>query len=190
MSRWLRVVVVLALAVFVGACSGSSTPAPGGGGPAAQSSTPSAAPTEAIGPTDTGTAGASTAGASASGTTGTVTGSIVSSGAYAATWTWQPPNTVDPGEVVLTSDKGSFGDLLVDTDGSITFTVGVPKLADASPFSGNGGTQTVKQVAGSPTVCGIAVDSDVTGSDGTVIHLKGSLTINGTVTGDVGDITC
>ncbi|MFI5226288.1 MAG: hypothetical protein ACHQ3P_06395 [Candidatus Limnocylindrales bacterium] len=189
MDRWLRISVVLALAAVIGACGGSSTPAPVGGGPASQSVAPSAPPTEAIGPTDTGMAGAS-ASSGSGGSTGTVTGSVVSSGAYAATWTWQPPNAVDPGEVVLTSDKDTFGDLQVDTDGSITFSVGVPKLADASPFTGVGGTQTVKQVAGSPTVCGIAVDSDVTGSDGTVLHLKGSLTINGTVTGDVGDITC
>jgi hypothetical protein len=188
--------VLVALSLAAVACSGSSTPAPPPDGGAASPVTPSVAPTEALGPTDTGTAGASASGGDATGpgdaggSTGTVEGRIVSSGAYAATWTWQAPNTVDPGEVVLVSDKNTFGDLLVDTDGSITFTIGVPKFADASPFLGDGGTQTVKQVAGSPVVCGIAVDSDVTGSDGTVIHLKGSLSIKGTVTGDVGDITC
>ena len=189
MDRWIRVSVVLAFVAVIGACGGSSTPAPVGGGPATQSVAPSVAPTEAIGPVDTGTAGASaTAGDSGAG--GTVRGQIVSSGAYDATWTWRSPNSVNPGEVVLISEKGTYGDLQVDTDGSITFSTNAPKVSDASPFSGDGGTQTVKQVAGGPTVCGIAVDSDVTGSDGTVLHLKGSLTISGTVTGDVGDITC
>ena len=190
MGRLIRVAVVLAAGLVAGACGGSSTPVPGGGGSAVQSAAPSAAPTEAIGSTDTGSAGASSASGGSGGSSGTVQGSIVSSGPYAATWTWQPPNAVNPGAVVLSSDKGAFGDLQVETDGSITFTTGASQISAGSPFLGTGGTQTVKQVAGLPTVCGIAVDSDVTGSNGTVLHLKGSLTISGTVTGDVGDITC
>ena len=180
---------VLAAGLLFAACSGSSTPAPAGGG--SGGSTPSSmSPTEAIGSTDTGSAGASQAGGASSSAAGTVLGSIVSSGTYAATWTWKPPNAVNPGEVVLTSDKGTFGDLQVDTNGAITFTTGAPQISAGSPFLGTGGTQTVKQIGGIPTVCGIAVDSDVTGANGTVLHLKGSLAINGTVTGDVGDTTC
>ena len=42
----------------------------------------------------------------------------------------------------------------------------------------------------SGTICGIGVENDVTGPMDFVVHLKGSLTIVGTVSGDTGDITC
>jgi hypothetical protein len=190
----LRSVVSLSIAVslLVAACGGSSTPPPASGASPAPTSTPGGSTSGGGGgiasPAGSGAA-ASDAG-SGSGGSGTVAGSIVSSGAYSATWTWRSPNAVNPGEVVLTSDKNTFGDLQVGSDGSITFTTGAPEVSAGSPFLGTGGTQTTKQVSGLPTVCGIAVDDDVTGTNGTTLHLKGSLTISGTVTGDVGDITC
>jgi len=103
-------------------------------------------------------------------------GSIVSSGAYAATWTWQAGNAADPGMggVTLTSDKGTFGNVEVLNDGSITFTSGAPELT-AGSYKGTGAQ--VQVANGAP--CSFTLDNDVTGSNGQVLHLKGSITISG-----------
>lgn len=147
--------VLLALAVGLAACSGAAAPA-------AES---------AAG----GEAGAASGGVD-------VQGSLVSSGLYAATWTWQPGNEADPGSggITLNSDKGTFGNVEVLDDGTITFSSGAPELSAGSPFHGTGGQVHMKDVQGAQIPCGFSLDNDVTGSDGGVLHLKGTLTIVGT----------
>jgi hypothetical protein len=41
----------------------------------------------------------------------------------------------------------------------------------------------MKDASGTQLPCGYTLDNDVTGSDGTVLHLKGSMDISGTVFG-------
>ena len=163
--------IVLALSVGIAACSGgSTTPAPAGGGA-------NASATGGGG----GGGGASAAAGGGVGTTN-VTGSIVSSGGYAATWTWQAGNAADVGTggVTLNSDKGTFGSLSVLADGSITFTSGAPELK-AGSYKGTGAQVHMKEAGGAQLPCGWTLDNDVTGSDGVVIHLKGTMDIIGSV---------
>ena len=166
--------VFLTLGIGLSACSSAAPPAAskagapspgasGGGGGAGAS-------------TDTG-------GGGGSGET-TVTGSLISSGGYEATWTWQPGNAEDVGTggVTLTSDKGTFGNIQVLADGSITFTSGAPELKSGS-YTGTGAQVHMKDASGTQLPCGWTLDNDVTGSDGVVIHLKGTMDIIGTVFG-------
>jgi hypothetical protein len=114
-----------------------------------------------------------------------VTGSIVSSGLYDATWTWQPGNAADIGigGVTLNSDKGTFGNIQVLADGSITFTSGAPELSSASTFNGTGAQVHMKDASGTQLPCGWTLDNDLTGSDGSILHLKGTMDVSGTVFG-------
>jgi hypothetical protein len=156
---------LLTVSFAVAACSGGAGPttAPGG------SSIPTATESAAGG------------GASSPGTT-SVQGSLVSSGPYAATWTWQPGNAADVGigGVTLNSDKGTFGSVSVLSDGSITFTSGAPELSAGSPYTGTGAQVHLKNVQGADLPCAFTLDNDLTGTNGTVVHLKGDLTIIGT----------
>lgn len=164
--------ILLALAFALGACSGGSSPSVGanGGSTAAGASSGAGG---ASASTDTGAAG------SPGGTT--VTGSLVSSGLYSATWTWQPGNAADVGTggVTMNSDKGTFGSISVLADGSITFTSGAPELKSGS-YKGTGAQVHMKDASGTQLPCGWTLDNDVLGSDG-VIHLKGTMDIIGTV---------
>ena len=78
-----------------------------------------------------------------------VTGSLVSSGLYSATWTWQPGNAADVGTggVTLNSDKGTFGSIHVLADGSIVFTSGAPELKSGS-YTGTGAQVHMKDASG------------------------------------------
>ena len=161
--------VVITLSGGLAACSGAPSPSAVSGG-----STPSGSGSGAAGAsTDTGAAG------SPGGTN--VTGSLVSSGLYDATWTWQPGNAADVGTggVTLTSNKGTFGSVSVLADGSITFTSGAPELKSGS-YKGTGAQVHMKAASGTQLPCGWTLDNDVTGTDG-VIHLKGSMDVIGTV---------
>ena len=163
--------VLVTLGIGLSACSGAApsaaskagAPSSGGGGGAGAS-------------TDTG-------GGGGSGET-TVTGSLVSSGGYDATWTWTPGNAADigTGGVTLNSDKGTFGNIQVMADGSITFTSGAPELKSGS-YKGTGAQVHMKDASGTQLPCGWTLDNDVTGSDGVVIHLKGTMDVIGTVFG-------
>jgi len=169
-SHGRRAAVLLALGIGLVACTpASSQPAASAGGPGSSSAASSAAASSAGGPLPSGGVD--------------VQGSIVSSGAYSATWTWQPANAADVGSqgVTLNSDKGTFGNVAVLIDGSITFTSGAPELSAGSPFNGTGAQVHKKTVQGVDLPCSFTLDNDVTGSDGTVLHLKGTLTIRGTI---------
>ena len=161
--------ILITLSVGLAACGGASNPSANSAGSTSSSSGSAAAEAS----TDTGAAG------SPGGTT--VTGSLVSSGLYAATWTWQPGNAADVGigGVSLTSDKGTFGSIEVLADGSITFTSGAPELKSGS-YKGSGAQVHMKNASGTQLPCGWTLDNDVTGTDG-VLHLKGTMDIIGTV---------
>lgn len=152
--------IVLALGIGVVACTPASS------GPAASN----------------GAQGASIPGGPAASGSTTVEGSVVSSGLYDATWTWEAGNAADPGTggITVTSDKGTFGSIAVINDGSITFTSGAPELSQNAVYTGTGAQVQLKD----EVPCAFTLDNDVTGStDGGVVHLKGTLTIHGGVFG-------
>jgi hypothetical protein len=165
--------VVITLSLGLAACGGAATSSADSNGGSTSSDAGAGG----------GGAGASTdsGGGVGSGET-TVTGSLVSSGAYDATWTWQPGNAADVGigGVTLNSDKGTFGSIQVLADGSIVFSSTAPELTVIS-YQGTGAQVHMKDVSGTQLPCGWTLDNDVTGSDGVVIHLKGSMDIIGTV---------
>jgi hypothetical protein len=168
---WRFAPILLALALGLAACSGGSSPSVGANGGSTGPGAGSGA----------GGAGAST-GTGAAGSPGetSVTGSVVSSGLYRATWTWQQGNAADIGSggVTVNSDKGTFGSISVLADGTITFTSGAPELKSGS-YKGTGAQVHMKNASGTQLPCGWTLDNDVTGSDG-VIHLKGTMDVIGT----------
>ncbi len=170
-SAWRSAAIILALAFGLGACSGGSSPSAGANG----GSTASGAGSGAGGAgTSTGTGVAGSPGGA------TVTGSLVSSGLYSATWTWQPGNAADigaTGGVTMNSDKGTFGNISVQADGTIIFTSGAPELHSGS-YKGTGAQVHMKDASGTQLPCGWTLDNDVTGTDG-VIHLKGTMDVIG-----------
>ena len=108
----------------------------------------------------------------------TVEGSLTSSGLYDATWTWEAGLQAGPGieGISLISDKGTFANIQVLDEGSITFTSGAPELSGNATYEGTGAQVQIKD----NVPCGFTLDNDVTGStDGAVLHLKGTLTISG-----------
>ena len=149
--------ILLTVGIGVVACSpASSEPAASNGGPASS-------------------AAGSQGGASGE---ATVEGSLVSSGLYDATWTWEAGNAAGPGigGITLTSDKDTFGNVQVLADGSITFTSGAPELSGNGSYTGSGAEVQLKD----QIPCGFTLDDDVTGAtDGAVLHLSGTLTIIG-----------
>jgi hypothetical protein len=166
-------VILLTLGVGLAACGGATPASVGSNGRSTASGAGDGA-ASAGAATETGTAGGS-------GTT-TVTGSLVSSGAYSATWTWQPGNAADigTGGVTLNSDKGTYGSISVLPDGSIIFTSGAPELKSGS-YHGTGAQVHMKAASGTQLPCGWTLDNDVTGSDGVVVHLRGTMDVIGTV---------
>ena len=186
-SAWRLTVVLLTLALGVAACSAAaSSPEPGGGAGASTDTSGAGAGAS----TDTGGGGAyggggeASAGAAGGGSdAGTVTGNLVSSGLYDATWTWQPDLAADigVGGTSMKSDKGTFGNIQVLEDGSITFTSGAPELKSGS-YTGTGAQVHMQDASGTQLPCGWTLDNDLTGSDG-VIHLKGTMDVHGTIWG-------
>ncbi len=88
-------------------------------------------------------------------------------------------NAVGPGlgGITVNSDKGTFGNIEVLSDGSITFSTGDPTISAGSPYKGTGAQVHMK----GPIPCGFTLDNDLTGSDGKVLHLKGEMTVTGGV---------
>ena len=167
--------ILLVLSLGIAACAGAATPTPAGGGGGAGASSAGGGG---------GGGGASTGAGGGGGTDeGSATGSIVSSGLYDATWTWESGLAVDVGTggTTIKSDKGTFGSIAVLADGSITFTSGAPELKSGS-YKGTGAQVHMKDASGTQLPCGWTLDNDVTGTDG-VIHLKGTMDVIGTVWG-------
>ena len=202
-----RVLVVLAVGALA-ACSGGSgagvTPTPTTkGGPVAPSIVASspAAPAASGSGVAPGTPGVA-------GKPGVVTGSIVTTGPYAATFTFVVGmNGVRrDGLVGLTSDKGTTpgqgpeADVQVRPNGEITFgamTTGqgveeVPDVMRVNQFTGTGGHPDVRADAdGNIYVCGFTLDNDLAPPAGTpILHVKGTITISGSMPTPLGPIDC
>jgi hypothetical protein len=205
--------LMAALVLILAACGGAAGPtqAPGSTGtPAGGGGTPE--------PTAAGGGGTTTGGdCVAPGTNtanGSVEGSIVTTGAYPATWTFVVGNNgvaigigSPSGTIGLTANTepgatpGPGADLKVDSAGNIEFggILPGPKGESLPPnvgqiFTGTGAQATFCKPtaqAADPYMCAVTVDNDVTGStdSSAKLHLKGTLTIKDTVPTTLGGLT-
>lgn len=108
-------------------------------------------------------------------------GSLVTSGLYDAAWTVSPEAQTDPFNSVaghtLISDKGTFGNVTVQPDGSISFGSGAPELSSHGlAYTGTGASVTLDETGG--FVCAFTVDTDLASDDGTTLRVAGSLTVH------------
>jgi hypothetical protein len=80
--------------------------------------------------------------------------------------------------VSLVSDKGTAGNIGVEPDGSVSFGTGsVPELSNGIPLTGSGARVT-PDPTGVGMVCAFTVDTDLTGTDGSQLHVSGGLTVH------------
>lgn len=170
-----RPVVVLAIGLVLGACSGTAS-APPQGGSGGATAVPSAA--VATGPS------------AAAGTDG-FEGTLTSSGQYAATWKVVADAEANPFNAYnnpsLTSDKGTFGNIAVQPDGSVAFGSGASELTNGS-YKGTGAKVTLD--SSGRFVCAFTIDNDLTGStDGAILHMSGGMTVHWHPSG-LGGINC
>ena len=160
-----RAVVALALGLTLAlaACATASGPAASTGGQPAAS---------------TGGLPASSGDQTGSGEEG-VEGSLVTSGLYDATWSWQEGNAwlVADGSITLNSDEDTFGSIIVTRDGSIRFDSAAPELAAGFPYEGTG-AQVTLGTGPIEVVCSFTLDSDLTGTDNSVLHIAGTMTFH------------
>jgi hypothetical protein len=168
--------VVLGIVAVLAACSGTATPPPQSGG-GASSAGPSAA--------------GATEPPAAAGSDG-YEGQLTTSGLYSATWTAGPGTAVNPFNSVesltLASDKGTFGNVGVKADGSVSFGSAAPELSNDLTFVGTGAKVTLDSTG--QFVCAFTIDSDLKGTrDGAVLHLAGSMTAHWHPSG-VGGMSC
>ncbi len=160
------------LSLTLAACSGGagSTAQTGGGTPTEAAGAP--------GPTEAG--GGSGASAAAGGANG-YEGTLASSGVYSANWTVTPGTEANPingyNNPTLTSDKGTFGNIKVETDGSIAFGSAATELNANSSYDGTGAKVTLD--ATGQFVCAFTIDNDLKGNhDGAILHMSGGLTVH------------
>lgn len=166
------VLALVGLSLILAACSGGggSTGQTGGGTPTAAAGAP--------GPSAAGDgSGASAAAGAANG----FEGSLASSGLYSANWTVAPGSEAIPINAAsnpsLASDKGTFGNIKVETDGSISFGSAASELNANSSYDGTGARVTLD--ATGQFVCAFTIDSDLKGNhDGAVLHMSGGLTVH------------
>jgi hypothetical protein len=171
-----RPLVALGVAMVLTACSGAASPSPqsGGGGAASPGSSP-AGPTEP-----------------AAGAPDGFEGTLTSSGVYSATWAVAQGLASDPFNSVnnptLTSDKNTFGNIKVGTDGSVSFGSAATELSTNGSYDGTGANVTLD--SSGQFVCAFTVDTDLKGNrDGAVLHLSGSMTVHWHPQG-VGGMNC
>jgi hypothetical protein len=87
----------------------------------------------------------------------------------------------------LRSDKGTAGNIKVDTDGSVKFGSGASELTDLA-YEGTG-AKVVLDATGQ-FVCAFTIDNDLKGTDdGAVLHMSGGLTVHWHPVG-IGDLSC
>lgn len=189
---------------MLGACSGSATPAPTAAGATATPAVASPSAAQSASATAAGGSGAGSGGGpggapSPAGGKGVITGTIVTSGIYSANWVVYVGNNSasHTGRFGLTSDKGATpadgleANIAVDAQsGTITFDSvssgrdGIEPPADFAagvPYVGAGGRSVIRTDPNSNEyTCGITMDADLTGQNGAVLHVKGTLTIQGT----------
>ncbi len=172
---FLRPMAALSVALTLAACAGAGSPTSqtgGGTGGATSPDNPAAAAS---------TGGSSTGGTSGGGGANGFEGKLTSSGIYAATWTVAADLPADvlnsPNHITLTSDKNTFGNLLVKPDGSVSFGSAATELGKNNAFDGSGAHVTLDSTG--QFVCAFTVDTDLKGSaDGSVLHLAGGLTVH------------
>jgi hypothetical protein len=174
-----RLIVALSFALAVAACSGAATPTP-----------------ESVGgtPTAGGSVAGNSAEASAGGGGGTngFEGKLVTTGLYAATWSAIQGAEVDPfnsyGSLTVTSDKGTFGNISVNPDGTVSFGSAAPLLVKNGSYDGTGAQVTLDK--SSRFVCAFTVDTDLKGTtDSAILHVSGNMTVHWHPEG-VGDMSC
>jgi hypothetical protein len=146
---------------------------------ASPSSTTTAETGPGFAPPD-GTAAATTAGGGSGGQEG-YEGRLITSDLYDATWTVSPEQPADvfnsSAGHVLTSDKGTFGNVMVQTDGSLSFSSAAPELSDHGlTYTGSGAQVTLDETEA--FVCAFTVDTDLVAGDGTPLHISGGLTVH------------
>ena len=159
-----RPLVTLGIAVALAACGGTATPPPQGGGGGASPAGPSVA-----NPTTP------SAGGGANG----FEGSFKTSGLYSATWTVAPDAEPYPfnasTNLTVTSDKGTFGNIGVKADGSLSFGSGGAEFSGA--YNGTGAKVTLDTTG--QWVCAFTVDTDLTGTnDKAILHIAGGMTVH------------
>jgi hypothetical protein len=138
------------------------------------------------------TTGSSNQGGSAGGGAEGFEGSLTTSGKYAATWSASADAEADVfnslSQIGLTSDHQTFGFVGVQPDGSVLFGSGAPELSSNGSYKGSGAQVTMDHT--NRFVCAFTVDTDLTGgTDGAVLHLKGSMKVNWHPAG-IGDASC
>ena len=158
-----RSAATLGLVMALSACSGSATPPPTSGGGAPPSVAASApAP----------------AGTSIGGGAAGFGGSFKTSGLYSATWTVSKDMEPNPfnasGNTTVASDKGTFGNIAVKPDGSLSFGSAATEFSGA--YTGTGAKVTLDTTG--QFVCAFTVDTDLTGSnDKAILHIAGGMTV-------------
>jgi len=199
-----QLALIAALVLVLDACAGATGPTQS---PPASSGTPAGGPPG-------GTAEATVAGGGGAGecvapgtgtASGSVDGSVTTSGAYPATWTFVVGNNgvSTSGRFGLTSDNnGPEANLSVDAAGNVEFGPISPGPAGEDLpinlrqlFTGTGGQATICRTTDEVPLaytCAVTVDSDVTeATTGAMLHVKGTLTVNGTIGTTSGyTITC
>jgi hypothetical protein len=178
-----RSLAPLGLILALAACSGTATPPPAGGGSASLAGAATAAPATA------GPATAASAGSTGAGGGNGFEGSFKTSGLYSATWTVAKDMEPNPFNSVnnptLTSDKGTFGNIAVKPDGSLSFGSAAPGLSGA--YTGTGAKVTLDTTG--QFVCAFTVDTDLTGSnDKAILHMSGGMTVHWSL--GVGEQNC
>ena len=172
-SSLARPLAALGLVLALAACSGTATPPPGGGGTAPPTVPATAAPAASSG---------------AGGANG-FEGTFKTSGLYSATWTVAPDMPPNPFNSVtnptLTSDKGTFGNIVVKPDGSLAFGSAADGFSGA--YTGTGAKVTLDTTG--QFVCSFTVDTDLTGSnDKAILHISGSMLVHWSL--GVGEQNC
>lgn len=173
-----RPLAALGLILALAACSGTAGPPPAGGGSASPAGGSTAAPATAEPAGSTGTGGANG-----------FEGSFKTSGVYSATWTVSKDMDPNPFNSVnnptLTSDKGTFGNIAVKPDGSVSFGSAAPGLSGA--YTGTGAKVTLDTTG--QFVCSFTADTDLTGSnDKAILHIAGGMTVHWSL--GVGEQNC
>jgi len=167
-----RLALGVASLIVIAGCSGTASPSTNG-------STPQAA---------AGGGSVQPAGGGGDGGNG-FEGSLVTSSGYDATWTVAPDMEAGPFNSVnnpsLVSDKGTYGNVKVDPDGSVSFGSGATDFP--GQLTGTGATTTLD--ASKAFVCSFTVDTDLATTDGKKVHVAGTMTVHWHPEG-VGDLSC
>ncbi len=165
-----RPVVTLGMAIVLAACGGTATAPPAGSTGAPPTSAPPAATSAPSAPGSTASSGGGANG---------YEGSFKTSGLYSATWTVAPDMPPYPfnsnQNATLTSDKGTFGNIAVKPDGSLSFGSGADGFSGA--YNGTGAKVTLD--ASGQWVCEFTVDTDLTGTnDKAILHVAGGMKVH------------